>query len=366
MFQDYALFPHLNVGENVAFGLRMQRLPDEEVRRRVAETLALVNMSAFTNRRVTDLSGGEQQRVALARALVPHPRLLMLDEPLGALDRALRAQLSEDLRAVLQKMDIPVIYVTHDQEEAFAFGDRLLVLHEGRIIQSGSPSQVYNHPDSLWLATFFGHKNRLQGRVEALEPLRVRTDDGLIDCGPQPRDFTIGQQVTLVLPSDAASLSEEAEGALKARVTDSRFQGMGHLVDFQLADGTELTFFFKDALKPGSSVFLALDAQSMLCLFLTRDSLSMNSHITIVKNNHLGEEVWRYPGQLIAQSARGFLFEAHFNRSDLDFHGMLLKHNDRFLELYLLREIFQYLPDLRPRRRIFERLVLQCDQTGAC
>ena len=265
MFQDYALFPHLNVGENVAFGLRMQHLPDEDIRRRVAETLALVNMSAFAKRRVTDLSGGEQQRVALARALVPHPRLLMLDEPLGALDRALRAQLSEDLRAVLQQMDIPVIYVTHDQEEAFAFGDRLFVLHEGRIIQSGSPSQVYNHPDSLWLATFFGHKNRLQGWVEALDPLRVRTDDGLIDCAPQPREFTIGQQVTLVLPADVASLSERADGALNARVVDSRFQGMGHLVDFQLTDGSELTFFFKDALEPGSSVFLVLDAQSMLC-----------------------------------------------------------------------------------------------------
>ena len=265
MFQDYALFPHLNVGENVAFGLRMQHLPDEDIRRRVAETLALVNMSAFAKRRVTDLSGGEQQRVALARALVPHPRLLMLDEPLGALDRALRAQLSEDLRAVLQQMDIPVIYVTHDQEEAFAFGDRLFVLHEGRIIQSGSPSQVYNHPDSLWLATFFGHKNRLQGIVETVDPLRVRTDDGLIACGSQPREFHKGQKVTLVLPSDAASLSEQDEGALKARVTDSRFQGMGHLVDFQLTDGSELTFFFKDALEPGSSVFLALDAQSMLC-----------------------------------------------------------------------------------------------------
>jgi len=265
MFQDYALFPHLTVNENVAFGLRMQHLPDDEIRPRVAETLALVNMGAFAKRRVTDLSGGEQQRVALARALVPHPRLLMLDEPLGALDRALRAQLSEDLRAVLQKMDIPVIYVTHDQEEAFAFGDRLFVLHEGRIIQSGSPSQVYNHPDSLWLASFFGHKNRLHGKVETLDPLRVRTDDGLIACGPQPREFHAGQAVTLVLPSDVASLSKETESTLKAQVTDSRFQGMGHLVDFQLADGTELTFFFKDALKPGSSVFLALDAQSMLC-----------------------------------------------------------------------------------------------------
>jgi len=265
MFQDYALFPHLNVSENVAFGLRMQHLPDDEIRRRVAETLALVNMSAFAKRRVTDLSGGEQQRVALARALVPHPRLLMLDEPLGALDRALRAQLSEDLRAVLQKMDIPVIYVTHDQEEAFAFGDRLFVLHDGRIIQSGSPSQVYNHPDSLWLATFFGHKNRLQGIVESVDPLCVRTDDGLIACGQQPREFRKNQKVTLVLPSDAASLSEQVEGALKARVTDSRFQGMGHLVDFQLTDGTELTFFFKDALQPGNSVFLALDEQSMLC-----------------------------------------------------------------------------------------------------
>ncbi|MDK2979903.1 MAG: thiamine transport system ATP-binding protein [Chloroflexota bacterium] len=265
MFQDYALFPHLNVSENVAFGLRMQHLPEDEIRRRVAETLALVNMGAFAKRRVTDLSGGEQQRVALARALVPHPRLLMLDEPLGALDRALREQLSADLRAVLEQMDIPVIYVTHDQEEAFAFGDRLFILHDGRIIQSGSPAQVYNHPDSLWLATFFGHKNQLPGEVAALDPLTVQTADGRITCGPQPHEFRPGQAVTLVLPVDAARISGEADKGLQARVLASHFQGMGHLVDLELKDGVRMTFFFKQALQPGSTVELAIDVQSVLC-----------------------------------------------------------------------------------------------------
>jgi ABC-type Fe3+/spermidine/putrescine transport system ATPase subunit len=222
-------------------------------------------MNAFAKRRVTDLSGGEQQRVALARALVPHPRLLMLDEPLGALDRALREQLSEDLRAVLQQMDIPVIYVTHDQEEAFTFGDRLFILHEGRIIQSGSPDQVYNHPDSLWLAAFFGHKNRLDGHVVESEPLRVRTADGLLECGPQSQEYQKGQIVTVVLPLDAASLAADEKNTLDAWVKDIRFQGMGYMIDFQLAHGQEMTFFFNESLPRGGQVRLALQPHSILC-----------------------------------------------------------------------------------------------------
>lgn len=265
MFQDYALFPHMTVGENVAFGLRMQHLPADEIRRRTDEALEMVNMRGFAARRVTDLSGGEQQRVALARALVPRPHLLMLDEPLGALDRALREQLSTDLRAVLEQMDIPVIYVTHDQEEAFTFGDRLLILHEGHIIQSGSPAQVYSHPDSLWLAAFFGQKNHLPGRVVGLEPLRVQTEAGLLECGPQPRTFMLEQPVTLVLPADCASLAADGENALTAVVKSVRFQGIGFMIDFQLPDGRQMTFFFNESLPKGSQVRLVLRPDSILC-----------------------------------------------------------------------------------------------------
>jgi ABC-type Fe3+/spermidine/putrescine transport system ATPase subunit len=265
MFQDYALFPHLDVRENVAFGLRMQHLDEPEVRQRVQEALELVNLGKFAARRVTDLSGGEQQRVALARALVPHPRLLMLDEPLGALDRALREQLGEDLRAVLQQMDIPVIYVTHDQEEAFSFGDRLFVLHDGHILQSGQPAQVYSHPDSLWLATFFGHHNRLDGRVAAREPFSVQTEVGELPCAAPAGSFTEGQAVTLVLPADAASLAAEGGAGIAARVHDLRFQGLGYMIGFQLMNGQELTFFFNQPLQPGSPVNLALRPESILC-----------------------------------------------------------------------------------------------------
>jgi ABC-type Fe3+/spermidine/putrescine transport system ATPase subunit len=265
MFQDYALFPHMNVAENVAFGLRMQQVDAGEIKRRVDEALELVNMRAFADRRVTDLSGGEQQRVALARALVPQPRLLMLDEPLGALDRALREQLSRDLRQVLDRMDIPVIYVTHDQEEAFTIADRILVLHDGRIIQSGSPQQVYNRPASLWLAAFFGQKNNLPGTVNAVDPLTVRTDYGELVCNSAQGDWEMGQPVTLLIPFTAVRVDGDADNAIQAQVKHVSFQGVGFMIDFLLIDGKELTFFSDRSLPAGEHVTLSIDAKSILC-----------------------------------------------------------------------------------------------------
>jgi thiamine transport system ATP-binding protein len=156
MFQDYALFPHKDVAGNVAFGLRMQRRPDAEVRRRVAEVLALVDLDGFEQRSVTTLSGGEQQRVALARAVAPEPRLLMLDEPLGALDRTLRDRLTEELRDLLQRLGMTAIYVTHDHAEARALGDRLVVMRAGRIEQVGPPEEVIAHPANAFVAEFVG------------------------------------------------------------------------------------------------------------------------------------------------------------------------------------------------------------------
>ena len=151
VFQDYALFPHLNVNENVAFGLKMRRLPQNEIMERVANSLEMVNLSGFEKRQVTDLSGGEQQRVALARALAPRPRLLMFDEPLGALDRSLREDLLNELRSILHHTNIPAIYVTHDQEEAFAIADRVLILHDGEIVREGTPAEVWADPGlRLW------------------------------------------------------------------------------------------------------------------------------------------------------------------------------------------------------------------------
>ena len=165
VFQDYALFPHLNINGNVAFGLRMRHLPQDEIDRRVASSLEMVNLSAFGTRRVTELSGGEQQRVALARALATHPRLMMFDEPLGALDRTLREGLLNELRSILHHTQIPAIYVTHDQEEAFTIADRVLILHEGEIVREGAPADVWGEPGSVFVAGFLGLGNVIEGKV---------------------------------------------------------------------------------------------------------------------------------------------------------------------------------------------------------
>jgi thiamine transport system ATP-binding protein len=156
MFQDHALFPHRDVHGNVAFGLRMQGVPHPELDTRVGEALTLVGMSGFEHRRITELSGGEQQRVALARALAAAPRLLMLDEPLGALDRALRERIVTELRALFVRLGLTILFVTHDHDEAFALADRLVVMHDGHIEQVGTPADVWHRPANAFVARFLG------------------------------------------------------------------------------------------------------------------------------------------------------------------------------------------------------------------
>ena len=166
MFQDFALFPHKNVFDNVAFGLRMRRLPAGEIAARVEAMLAMVDLAGFGGREIAQLSGGEQQRVALARALAPGPRLLMLDEPLGALDRSLRERLMLDVRAILKRLGMTAVYVTHDQTEAFAVADRLTVMNAGRIEQLGAPPAVYERPATPFVARFLGFENLLRGQAD--------------------------------------------------------------------------------------------------------------------------------------------------------------------------------------------------------
>jgi ABC-type Fe3+/spermidine/putrescine transport system ATPase subunit len=174
VFQDYALFPHLDVFGNVAFGPEMRAWPPKEVNARVHEVLELVNLAGFEGRLVGQLSGGEQQRVALARALAPRPLLIMFDEPLAALDRALREELLDELREVLARTRIPALYVTHDQEEAFKIGDRILLLHDGLIVRDGAPRDLWLRPGSRWVAEFLGLGSILSGRIVGSAP-RVQT-----------------------------------------------------------------------------------------------------------------------------------------------------------------------------------------------
>lgn len=229
MFQDYALFPHQSIGANVAFGLRMQNRRHDEIRARVAEVLDWVGMAGLEDRRVTNLSGGEQQRVALARALAPSPRLLMLDEPLGSLDRALRERLIVELRQLLVDHAITAVYVTHDQEEAFTIADDLLVLRNGTVAQSGSPELVYRRPADEWTARFLGFRNIVRARViagEAVTPwarFSTADDDG---------------EHTFVLPPDGLTVDPDA--GLRGTVVGRAFRGGHYLVQVAVAGGPTL------------------------------------------------------------------------------------------------------------------------------
>ncbi len=273
MFQDYALFPHRNVAENVAFGLRMKGLPRKEVDLRVQEALQQVEMQNFAHRRVTDLSGGEQQRVALARALAPRPRMLMLDEPLGALDRALREQLTGELRALLHHTGIPAIYVTHDQEEAFTVADRLVLLSDGRVIQAGSPDEIYHDPNSKWVAAFLGMKNFLKGKIIGVLPMRFETEQGVLisaltDCSNKK----IGDEVELLLRSSGAQIGTCGEvgydsNCIQGVVEDVIFQGDKYRVLIKYGkEGVLFQFNLEERPTAGETICLHLEEESILCL----------------------------------------------------------------------------------------------------
>lgn len=191
VFQDYGLFPHLNVFENVAFGLKMRNVSLAEISSRVTALLEQVNLSGFASRKVTDLSGGEQQRVALARALAPSPRLLMFDEPLGALDRSLKEDLLNELRDILHQTKIPAIYVTHDQEEAFAIADRILLLHDGGIIRDGKPEEIWGNPGSAFAAKFFAIGNVVKARLALSEVEGMKAEGGRMKLKTEFGDFDL-------------------------------------------------------------------------------------------------------------------------------------------------------------------------------
>ncbi len=274
MFQDYALFPHKDVAANVAFGLRMQRLPRDEIAARVAEMLDLVGLEGYEARRVYELSGGEQQRVALARSLAPGPRLLMLDEPLGSLDRSLREELMNELRAILKRVGLTAIYVTHDQEEAFAIGDRVMIMRAGRIVQRGAPQDVYRQPASAWVARFLGLSNLVPAQVASRQPLQVDTPLGrlaLDDGQPAP---PAGQEATLLIRPEAAYLAGDAvppaSATVQGQVRRCSFRGSHYLLEIEHESGQALTFelLFDAGELPrrGDKVALALRPEALSLL----------------------------------------------------------------------------------------------------
>jgi spermidine/putrescine transport system ATP-binding protein len=211
VFQNYALFPHMSVFENVAFGLEMQKVRKEDIRRRVLEALGLVQLPGMENRKPDQLSGGQQQRVALARALVNQPKVLLLDEPLGALDLKLRKAMQLELKALQHRVGITFIYVTHDQEEALTMSDRIAVMNKGRVLQVGAPGEIYERPADRFVADFIGETNFLEGQVQGRRNGEAAVVvDGLLTLHvPMERGVGMNEEVTVAIRPEKISLHAE-------------------------------------------------------------------------------------------------------------------------------------------------------------
>ena len=230
MFQKYALFPHLDVYENVAFGLRIARLGEDEIDSRVTEMLEIVSLLGFENRKVTRLSGGQQQRVAIARALVNRPQVLLLDEPLGALDLRLRKDMQNELKRIQQALGVTFIYVTHDQEEALTMSDTVVVMDKGRIQQMGTPEDIYNEPKNAFVADFIGESNILDGVM--LEDCLVEFFGRRFVC--VDRGFQKREPVDVVIRPEDIDIVPPDQGHLCGTVTSVTFKGVHYdiIVDF--------------------------------------------------------------------------------------------------------------------------------------
>ena len=222
IFQRYALFPHLNVYDNIAFGLRIKKMKEKDIAKKVGEMLELVNLKGFQKRDISSLSGGQQQRVAIARALAVEPRVLLLDEPLGALDLKLRKDMQVELKNIQKRMGITFIYVTHDQQEALSMSDTVVVMNDGRIQQIGTPIDIYNEPKNAFVADFIGESNILDG---------IMIDDGLVDFSGHrfeclDKGFGKNEAVDVVVRPEDVDVVEPEKGMLRGTVTSVTFKGV--------------------------------------------------------------------------------------------------------------------------------------------
>jgi thiamine transport system ATP-binding protein len=226
MFQDYALFPHRNVFDNIAFSLQMKHVPKNEISERVKEVLDLVGLPGFEKRDVNTLSGGEEQRVALARSIIPRPHLLMLDEPLGSLDRNLRERLVYDLRQILKKSNQTALYVTHDQEEAFVLADQVVLINSGKLEQIGSPSELYQNPNSVFVAQFLGMHNLLDAKI--INQGKEKWVETKI--GNFPIESNHIGNVTLLIRPDNISIDRNSRCQIEGKIIENIFRGHYHRI----------------------------------------------------------------------------------------------------------------------------------------
>ncbi len=258
VFQKYALFPHLNVYENVAFPLRLKKRPEEEIKKKVSEMLKMVALVGFENKSVSTLSGGQQQRVAIARALISHPKVLLLDEPLGALDLKLRKDMQNELKTIQKAIGITFIYVTHDQEEALSMSDTVVVMADGEIQQIGTPTDIYNEPKNAFVADFIGESNIIDGVMTA--DYRARFSGHTFDC--VDAGFEKNEAVDVVVrPEDVDVVAPEA-GMLTGKVTSVTFKGVHYeiIVDIK---GFKWMIQSTDYVAPDATIGLYIEPEAI-------------------------------------------------------------------------------------------------------
>ena len=309
VFQNYALFPHMNVAENIGYGLKLKKVPKSEIRKKVSQMLELVQLEGYEKRKPSELSGGQKQRVAIARALVNNPKVLLLDEPLGALDLQLRRAMQIELKHLQKKLGITFIYITHDQEEAINMSDRIAVMKDGRIEQIGTPDEIYNHPKTSYVATFVGNANILHGVAESIQGenaiVKIGNDRVIVKLETSQQDtgdtrakqyLAAREKVTLAVRSENILLQETAVigdtgtdhrdtvdisvsgggldahnknsvSGLQATVTEKNFAGGQLRVTLKLSDGTQLI-----ASRYGIDASVA-EGQTVRCSFLPADAV---------------------------------------------------------------------------------------------
>jgi len=258
VFQRYALFPNLNVFDNIAFGLRLRKCPDAEIKTKVKDMLAMVNLRGFERRRVSTLSGGQQQRVAIARALVNQPKVLLLDEPLSALDLKLRKDMQNELKNIQHQTGITFIYVTHDQEEALSMSDTVVVMENGHIQQIGSPTDIYNEPVNAFVADFIGESNIVDGVM--LDDYRAKFAGHVFDCVDS--GFEKNEQVDVVVRPEDVDVVAPEKGMLRGLVTGVTFRGVHYEIIVDV-EGFKWMIQTTDFVAEGETIGLSIDPDAI-------------------------------------------------------------------------------------------------------